>query len=93
MWNQDKRFYVVYPICVVCIWIPATVAMASAIQNSKCELTTFTAQNLASISDQSQDADAPYYGFMGCLTVNAKAIHLEYVWAALLAYDASTFFI
>ncbi|KAH9475847.1 hypothetical protein JR316_0011407 [Psilocybe cubensis] len=69
VWNKDRRFFIILPICAICIWGPATAAMASAIVVS-------------------QYTDAPYRGFVGCFNTNAKDIHLEYVWACLLAYDA-----
>uniref|UniRef100_A0A8H7XX45 DUF6533 domain-containing protein n=1 Tax=Psilocybe cubensis TaxID=181762 RepID=A0A8H7XX45_PSICU len=68
VWKKDPRFYVVYPMIVVFIWVPSTVAMIYAIQNAKY-------------------SDPPFPGFKGCLTINADKIHLEYVWAGLLAYD------
>ncbi|KAH9477971.1 hypothetical protein JR316_0010204 [Psilocybe cubensis] len=43
---------------------------------------------MASAIRNSKYTSAPYPGFVGCLTINAKAVHLEYVWAALLVYDA-----
>ncbi|PPQ69712.1 hypothetical protein CVT25_012975 [Psilocybe cyanescens] len=43
---------------------------------------------MASAVKNANYSDAPYPGFMGCFTLDAKAIHLEYVWASLLAYDA-----
>lgn len=37
LWNNDKRFYIIFPIGVVCIWIPGIIAMYSTVLEARCK--------------------------------------------------------